>query len=115
MHRFYEEVVGLELMKRFPKSAFFRIAEGIGGHTQVFVLFERPEDPAAEGPRASATTLDHVAFTVLLDGFEAEKRRLEDLGIPMETAEHEWVHWRSFYIKDPEGNEVEWVCYDPDV
>lgn len=107
MHNFYENVVNLELLKRFPKSAFFRIAEGVGGHTQVFVLFERP--------LTGGTTLDHVAFSILLEDFESEKRRVEDLGIPIVTDEHDWVHWRSFYIDDPEGNKVEWVCFDPDV
>jgi catechol-2,3-dioxygenase len=38
MQRFYEEVVGLPLMTRFPNSAFFKIAEGYGGHTQVLAL-----------------------------------------------------------------------------
>ena len=33
----------------------------------------------------------------------------------VETAEHGWVHWRSLYLKDPEGNEVEFVCYNPSV
>jgi catechol-2,3-dioxygenase len=23
------------------------------------------------------------------------------------------VHWRSLYLEDPDGNEVELVCYDP--
>ena len=32
----------------------------------------------------------------------------------MTTATHEWVHWRSLYIEDPDGNEVEFVCYDPE-
>lgn len=114
MQSFYERTVGLELMKRFPKSAFFRVAQGVGGHTQVFVLFDRSGDPESNGITAKATTLHHVAFTVLLKDFEAEKNRLAALGVPMFTDEHEWVHWRSFYVNDPEGNLVEWVCYDPD-
>jgi catechol 2,3-dioxygenase-like lactoylglutathione lyase family enzyme len=31
MQKFYEEVIGLLLMKRFPNAAFFKIAEGYGG------------------------------------------------------------------------------------
>ncbi len=114
MQSFYEDVVGLELMERFPKAAFFRTAAGIGGHTQVFVLFDRG-DASPAGADSRATALDHVAFTVLLEDFEGEKTRIEQLGIPMETMEHGWVQWRSFYINDPEGNQVEWVCYDPGV
>jgi catechol-2,3-dioxygenase len=41
-----------------------------------------------------------------------EKTRLEALGFQVTSAEHAWVHWRSLYVMDPEGNEVELVCYD---
>ncbi len=41
MQHFYEQIIGLPLMTRFPNSAFFKIAEGYGGHTQVLALFDR--------------------------------------------------------------------------
>jgi catechol 2,3-dioxygenase-like lactoylglutathione lyase family enzyme len=31
MQRFYQEVVGLELLRRFENAAFFKLAEGYGG------------------------------------------------------------------------------------
>ncbi len=40
--KFYEEVVGLPLMTRVPDCAFFKIAEGYGGHTQVLALARPP-------------------------------------------------------------------------
>ena len=43
MQHFYEQIIGLPLMTRFPNSAFFKIAEGYGGHTQVLALFALPE------------------------------------------------------------------------
>ena len=61
------------------------------------------------------STVDHIAFAVSLEDFCSEKQRLEHLGMRVETAEHGWVHWRSLYLKDPEGNEVEFVCYNPSV
>ena len=39
MKAFYANIIGLELIKEFPKVAFFKIAEGFGGHTQVIGLF----------------------------------------------------------------------------
>jgi hypothetical protein len=38
--------------------------------------------------------------------------RLKSLGLAVSTTEHAWVHWRSLYVADPEGNQVELVCYD---
>jgi len=32
MHKFYEEVIGLEVLKREENRVFFKIAEGYGGH-----------------------------------------------------------------------------------
>ena len=32
MHKFYEEVVGLEVLRRDKDFVFFRVAEGYGGH-----------------------------------------------------------------------------------
>ena len=40
MQDFYERVVGLELMKRFRASAFFKIDEGYGG-TRVYFFPSR--------------------------------------------------------------------------
>jgi len=28
---------------------------------------------------------------------------------------HTWVHWRPLYVTNPEGNQVELVCYDSSV
>ncbi len=47
--------------------------------------------------------------------FAAELARLEGLGLEVTTTEHAWVHWRSLYFADPEGNRVELVCYDASV
>ena len=110
MKQFYQEVLGLELLGEFPSAVFFRIAEGYDGHTQVLVLFDRS---TSVGPEQ--TTIDHFAFTISLSDYESEWRRLERLGVEVEAMEHEWVQWRSLFFRDPEGNQVELVCYDPSV
>jgi catechol-2,3-dioxygenase len=113
MQKFYEKVIGLELMRRFPKAAFFKVAEGYAGHTQIVALFNRKEQVGYVGLSAIQTTVDHFAFTIAASDYESEKRRLEGLGLEVSVAEHPWVQWRSLYVRDPEGNEVELVCYDP--
>lgn len=107
---FYRDVIGLELMRRFDQAAFFRIADGYAGHTTILALFDR-KAPVEQ----ARTTIDHIAFTIAIEDFEAEKQRLESLGLSVSTATHEWVHWRSLYVQDPDGNQVELVCHDPDV
>jgi catechol-2,3-dioxygenase len=47
MQKFYEQAIRLSLIKRFPNAAFFKIADGYGGHTQVLGLFDRSESPGA--------------------------------------------------------------------
>jgi catechol-2,3-dioxygenase len=115
MQRFHEQVIGLELLKRFDNAAFFKLADGFGGHTQVLALFDRSAQPGHSGLNAATTTVDHLAFEIERGDFDAELKRLQDLGLSVETAEHAWVHWRSLYVTDPEGNRVELVCYDPTV
>ena len=115
VQKFYEEVIGLLPMNRFPNAAFFKIAEGYGGHAQVLALFDRSQSSGYRGTDAETSTVDHIAFEIALTDFAAEKKRLEALGLQVETAEHAWVHWRSLYVSDPEGNQVELVCYDASV
>ena len=58
------------------------------------------------------TTFDHIAFTIGLSDYDPERKRLEGLGLRVEVKEHPWTKWRSLYFHDPEGNELELVCYD---
>ena len=105
----------MPLMNRDSDSAFFKIADGYGGHTQVLALFDRSESPGYRGTDAATSTIDHIAFEIPLTDFADERKRLEALCLQVETAEHAWVHWRSLYVTDPEGNRVELVCYDDSV
>jgi catechol-2,3-dioxygenase len=120
MQEFYENTVGLKLLKRFEQVAFFEIAPSYGGHTQVLGLFDLAEPPDHESLRftgldAEQTSLHHIAFVIDRADFFGEKERLLRLGLSVETQEYAWVHWRSLYVPDPEGNLVELVCYDETV
>src|SRR5437867_2479733 len=107
MKRFYHDVLGLQVLGEFGSGALLKIADGYAGHTQVLGLFDRS---VRVGPEH--TTVDHIAFTIALGDFDAERKRLESLGLDVEVENHVWVQWRSLYFRDPEGNQVELVCYD---
>jgi catechol-2,3-dioxygenase len=119
MQKFYEEVVGLEVLRRDESFVFFKIAEGYGGHTQNLALFEAEERSFLENKsielNPEQTTLHHIALNVALDDFESEKMRLEGLGLKVNATVHEWLHVRSMYFYDPEGNHLEFVAYDDTV
>ena len=95
MQKFYEEVIGWLLMKRFPNATFFKIANGYGGHTRVLAWFDRSQSSGYRRVDAPTSTIDHIAFEIPLTDFAGERKRLESLGLQVETAEHTWVHWRS--------------------
>jgi glyoxylase I family protein len=107
MKRFYQDVLGFQVLGEFASAALLKIADGYAGHTQVFGLFDRS---VRVGPEH--TTVDHIAFSIALGDFDSEKKRLESLGLKVEVEVHGWVKWRSLYFHDPEGNQVELVCYD---
>ena len=119
MHKFYEEVVGLEVLRRDESFVFFKVAEGYGGHTQNLALFDATNRSFLEnkslGISPEATTLHHIALNVALEDFDSEKMRLEGLGLKVNATVHEWLHVRSLYFPDPEGNSLEFVCYDETV
>lgn len=126
MRRFYEDVVGLSVWKelQYPPDAknqrkteavFFKIAAGYKGHTQILVLFDRSPITGYRGLDPERTTLDHLAFEISRTDYEAEKERIENLGVRVTTKVFPSFHWRSLFLNDPEGNAVELVCYDETV
>jgi hypothetical protein len=102
-----EHVSGFELLGEFPSVVLLKIAEGYAGHSQILGLFDRSVSVNQE-----RTTIDHIAFTIDLADYYSEKKRLDKLGLKVETRVHEWIKWRSLYFLDPEGNQIELVCTD---
>ena len=119
MHKFYEEVVGLELLRRHESFVFFKIADGYGGHSQNLALFDATNRGFIETKSLSlnsdTTTLHHIALNIALEDFESERSRLEGAGLKVNATVHEWLHVRSMYFSDPEGNLLEFVAYDETV
>ena len=119
MRKFYEEVIGLEVLRLDESFVFFKIAEGYGGHSQNLALFDSTNTAFLESKshqlNLEQTTLHHIALNIALEDFEPEKSRLEGLGLKVNATIHEWLHVRSLYFPDPEGNLLEFVAYDENV
>lgn len=113
MVTFYRDVVGLEPIEVAETNAFFTLGESASDHAAVFVLFDRSGDDDYVGPEQRRTTLDHLAFTLDPEAFDSEAERLVAAGIDLTFAYHDWVQWRSLYFDDPDGNHVEFVCFEP--
>jgi catechol 2,3-dioxygenase-like lactoylglutathione lyase family enzyme len=107
------------VLRRDESFVFFKVAEGYGGHTQNLALFEVSNTMLLENKavqlNSQETTLHHIALNISLEDFESEKMRLEGLGLKVNATVHEWLHVRSLYFPDPEGNLLEFVCYDASV
>ena len=98
---------------------FFKIAEGYAGHTQNLALLRADNRMFLQNKSLQLSpeqsTLHQIALNIALEDFESEKSRLKGLGVKVNATVHEWLHVRSMYFSDPEGNLLEFVCYDASV
>ncbi len=109
--RFYAGVVGLEIYSREPgRHVFFRCGAAM------FLVFDpaRTSEPsskpsAIQVPPHGAHGPGHVAFRVDEAALPTWRGKLATAGIDIET-EVEWPGGgRSIYVRDPDGNSVEFA------
>ncbi|WP_103069825.1 VOC family protein [Aquimarina sediminis] len=116
MKQFYQNIVGLELFNETKDFTFFKIAEGYNGHTQVLALFAKTNadafDKVRDDIKQQHTSLHHFALEIDKKDYSDVLERLQSLDIDCVEEYFEWVQWKSIFIKDPEGNIVEFVCYN---
>ncbi|NKB53066.1 MAG: VOC family protein [Rhizobiaceae bacterium] len=122
MVAFYRDIIGLEVLSGGHRETitFFKIAEGFGGHTSVLALFhhdagmlalhEQSPLPPETGNRSS---LHHIALSLLFEEQQNVMEYYASKGIDFHVEEFAWIGWRGIFTKDPEGNTVELVAYDP--
>jgi catechol 2,3-dioxygenase-like lactoylglutathione lyase family enzyme len=121
MIAFYRDIIGLHEYQVFEKACFLQIADDLPGHPQLLVLFDAsiasngPGEPPFAGHDTWHSPLHHFAFAVDLADFASEQERLAGLGYELRTATHLPMQWRSFYLYDPDGNVVEYVCHDTSI
>ena len=121
MVAFYEHTIGLTRLSGDHNDGivFFKIAEGVAGHTAVLALFRHDagrvdlhpiSDTAPEtGARSS---LHHIALSLPAHEQDAVMAWYEKIGQPYNVQTFGWIGWRGIFTQDPEGNTVELVAYD---
>ena len=121
MRRYYEQVIGLEVLREIKDSEGTAIFYAVGAGNDHLALFEekwidwftRDKSPQID---PKLTTLSHIALSIAFDDFESEKKRMERLGIEIiDSGTSSWMHSRMFYFFDPEGNLIEFKGHDESV
>ena len=112
---FYRDLFGLELISP-PDLAnkFLKAGGGAHGVPEMIVLVPHP-DRNAEFPREKAKrVLHHLAFRVEGSMYDELQERFVAAGIEVRSGVHPVLKGaRTFYVDDPDGNEVECIAPDP--
>lgn len=133
MRDFYRMVLGFELLNEAchetgpepdaegkPTIAFLTIKEldtplGRHGHPQLLALIDFRRHIFAKGTflghEPTLSTLNHVAFEIPPESYEAHKQRLETFGLSPREVKFPAMAARALFFNDPERNEVELICY----
>lgn len=106
---FWRDLLGLEVMSppELP-NVFLRVAEGAGGVPQMVVLVPHAEAGGSFPREKPMRVLHHMALTVAPERYEELRGRCEAAGLATRDGVHPVLKGvRTFYVDDPEGNEVE--------
>ena len=112
MLAFYRDLFGLEQISgpQVPAS-FLKVSDGPGGIPGMIVLSPHPEPAGSFPPEKRARPLHHLAFNVSVDRYDALRSACEASGLAVREGIHPVLKGvRTFYVDDPEGNEVEVIA-----
>ena len=115
---FYRDVIGLEPYASFGSNHFLKVADDYEGHPQMLAIFDKskkfsgPRNIEPNNASSSTGTLHHFAFALERQDFDLETQRLQEHGLDLQFEQYEVFGWRSIHFHDPDGNSVEFVCYD---
>ena len=60
------------------------------------------------------STLNHLAFEIPPDLYDAERDRLEAFGLKPRLMQFPDMSAHAIFFYDPEGNELELICHHPE-
>ncbi len=133
MRDFYQTVLGFKLLNEAchetgpepdtegkPTIAFLTIKEldtplGRHGHPQLLALIDFRRHIFAKGDflghEPTLSTLNHLAFEIPSESYEAHKRRLETFGLSPREVKFPAMAARALFFNDPERNVLELICH----
>jgi catechol 2,3-dioxygenase len=107
---FYRDLLGLSEMEQGPevKPRFLKAADGSGGVPQMVVLVPHPDPHGAFPSQKPNRTLHHMAFSVAPGRYDELETACLEAGLEVRGGVHPVLaDVRTFYVDDPDGNEVE--------
>jgi len=108
---FYGGLLGLEVISPPGfRVLFLKAGEGNAGIPQMIVLVQKPDDIKA---KPSGYQLNHMAFELPEDEFDAQHAAFVEAGYTPRGGKHPVLASCTMYIDDPDGNEVEFICKAP--
>ena len=106
--QFYRDQFGLEIISPPELPNKFLMAAKPGAIPEMIVLVPHP-DRSNEFPREKAKrVLHHLAFRVSRQSYDELQNRFVEAGVDVRGGIHPVLKdVRTFYVDDPDGNEVE--------
>ncbi len=106
--QFYRDQFGLEIISPPEMPNKFLMAAKPGGIPEMIVLVPHP-DRSNEFPREKAKrVLHHLAFRVSRESYDELQDRFVEARVEVRGGIHPVLKGvRTFYVDDPDGNEVE--------
>ena len=108
---FYRDLLGLEVISppEIP-NVFLKVGAGNTTIPQMIVLVPKSDEIRA---RPFGYQLNHLALELPAERFDAQQKALIAAGYHPRGGIHPVVASRTMYVKDPDGNEVEFICSVP--
>jgi len=108
---FYRDLLGFEVISPSTlPNVFLKVGEGNAGIPQMVVLVPMTDEIKA---RPRGYQLNHMAFELPEDAFDATYNALVAAGYAPRPGKHPVLASRTMYVDDPDGNEVELICRAP--
>jgi catechol 2,3-dioxygenase-like lactoylglutathione lyase family enzyme len=113
---FYRDMFGLDIISppELPVK-FLRAGEGASGVPEMIVLVPHPDRSVEFASEKPKRVLHHLALRVEASMYEGLRDRFSHAGLEVRSGVHPVLHGvQTFYVDDPDGNEVECISPDPD-